>query len=77
MSAKPQSMFPACSAEDLEQQQDLELPADIMHDLQEEAIVMSRMRVGPWESMGQSCAGRSVGRWLCRLGVGLACRLAL
>ena len=38
---------PTCSAEDLEQRQDLELPADIMHDLQEEAIVMSRMRVGP------------------------------
>lgn len=34
-----------CSAEDLEQRQDLELPHEIMQALQEEAVVMSRMRV--------------------------------
>ncbi|PRW61477.1 Serine threonine- kinase CTR1 isoform B [Chlorella sorokiniana] len=42
--ATPTAVKVLISAEDLEQRQDLELPADIMQDLQEEAIVMSRMR---------------------------------
>lgn len=55
-----------CSAEDLEHRQDLELPPDVMHDLQEEAIVMSRMRVSDattrlhtWPSMWGRQQGRT------------------